>query len=123
MALSNTGNSYISVETSTPYMVIVRKELRPTFRFILDKFKEKNGQFPIVGRLIIERRKVELSTNIMVKKTEWDLINGQLKNKLKNHEAHKKLIKMESEILQIIEHREAKGLPITSKIIKKIYQI
>lgn len=58
----------------------------------------------------------------MVKKTEWDLINGQLKNKLKNHEAHKKLIKMESEILQIIEHREAKGLPITSKIIKKIYQ-
>ncbi|MBK9411900.1 MAG: site-specific integrase [Bacteroidetes bacterium] len=88
----------------------------------MDKFKEKNGQFPIVGRLIIERRKVELSTNIMVKKTEWDLINGQLKNKLKNHEAHKKLIKMESEILQIIEHREAKGLPITSKIIKKIYQ-
>ncbi|MBL0138280.1 MAG: phage integrase SAM-like domain-containing protein [Bacteroidetes bacterium] len=79
-------------------------------------------QYPIYCRLTIERKKSEFTTGIWIKNNDWDPINETFNNKSKNMQSYHQLIHFESELLKIIEHREAKGLPISSSIIKKIYQ-
>jgi len=82
------------------------------------KESEKKGT-PIYLRIIVDRKKVELSTNLYLKKTDkWNEETQRInKNPIINH----RLSAIETDLYNIIKELEVKQKKISSQLIKNIY--
>lgn len=121
-SITTDGISYTRVVNSPSYMSVVFSKNRPSVKFYLNKYKKKCDAFPLYCRIIYAGLKVEFSMGVLITPDEWDNDKGQLKNKSKNMNVHKLMITLESTVLQILDHRQAMGLPVSAKIIKKIIE-
>lgn len=114
------GITYPRVVKTPSYMSVVMSSKNATVKFYMNKHKRKGKLYPIYARVIYCRKKVEFSMGILITPDEWNHDNGQLINKSKNMKAHAKMINTESEIFRILDDRNARGLPVSAKIIKQI---
>jgi site-specific recombinase XerD len=83
-------------------------------------YKEKDGKNPIYIRLIVNRKKVEFTTGVWVFPQQWDDEKQTIIDKKRDKDQHRRIIELESQINQIINHRLAKGLEVSAEIVKGI---
>lgn len=94
-----------------------------SIKFILDKSRDKNKDVYLVyARIIHKRERVLISLGMEVKKDEWDFTNHlfNTSNKI-NIVNNNKLRGIAEELTQIYLDLERTGSPISSKVIKNIY--
>lgn len=116
------GISYPRVISTPSYMSVVLVKKNVSIRFYPNKKKRKGDACRLYCRIIYARLKAEFSLGVLITLDEWDDHNGQLINKNKNMEVHKLMINLESTVLQILDDRQARGLPVSASIIKKIVE-
>lgn len=69
-----------------------------TFKFYLNKGKQKGEKYPIYLRLIVNRQKAEISTGYSIKLKEW---NEESRRAKKSDEINKGLLAIENRIYEI----------------------
>ena len=91
----------------------------PTFstKFYLNLAKSNGELYPIYLRIIIGRKKSELSTNFWLSQTEWDEKKQRAK---KNAKINEELSSVESEVFDIVKTLDKEGKPIDTLAIKNI---
>lgn len=114
------GISYPRVVSTPCYMSVIKSKKNVSIRFYLNQNKRKGNAFRLYAIVIYDRLKFELSLGVLITPDEWDEIGGQLINKNKHIETDIKMTNLKSQIYQIVEHRQTKGLPVSARIIKKI---
>lgn len=75
-------------------------------KVFLNKDKPKKDGFPIYVRIIMNRKKIELSTNITVRLNEWDSTARRVK---KDHEKNNEIVKIEKEIYDKVKDLSSEG--------------
>ena len=101
-------------------MTIIIPKRQASVSFYPNQQKRKGELFYLYARIIYMRKKVEFSLGVLISLDEWDFQNSQLINKNKNMKTHKVMIEFESEVLRILDDRQARHLPVSAKIIKRI---
>jgi integrase/recombinase XerD len=112
--------SYPKVVLSTSYMTVVQAKRHASVSFYPNTQKRKGDLYYLYARVIYMRKKVEFSLSVLLTFDEWDFKKNQLINKNKNMNAHKVMIEFESEVLKILDDRQARKLPVSARIIKRI---
>jgi integrase/recombinase XerD len=76
-------------------------------KVFLNKDKpKKDGMFPLYVRVILNRKKIELSTNISVTLNEWD---AKLRRVKKDHEKNKEINTIEGDIYDHVKALQTQG--------------
>ena len=94
-----------------------------SFKFTLEKSKDKNKDvYWVYARIIYKRERALISLKMEAQKDDWDFVNHQfIQSKKINIVKNNKLRSIVDELTQIYLDLKRTGSPISSKVIKNIY--